>query len=102
VLDTPGLRQVGMFDAESGLDGTFDDIRALADRCRFARCAHDHEPGCAVLAAIEAGDLAPRRLASWRKLKRELSYEMRRRDARVSKAEVFRHRRAERRRRARP
>jgi ribosome biogenesis GTPase len=55
-----------------------------------------------VLAAIEAGDLPPRRLASWRKLKRELAYELRRRDYRVAKAEVARWRRAERRGRARP
>jgi ribosome biogenesis GTPase len=110
VLDTPGLRQVGMFDTSFGIGSTlsgglecaFDDIRALAVFCRFHPCAHDHEPECAVLAAVEAGELAPRRLASWRKLKRELSYEMRRRDHRISQAEVFRHRRAERRRRARP
>jgi ribosome biogenesis GTPase len=102
VLDTPGLRQVGMFSSESGLDEAFDDIRALAVFCRFHPCAHDHEPECAVLAAVDSGELSPRRLASWRKLKRELSYAMRRRDYRVTKADVFQHRRAERRRRARP
>jgi ribosome biogenesis GTPase len=102
ILDTPGLRLVGMYDAAAGLDGAFDDIAALAARCRFAGCAHVSEPGCAVLAAIESGDLPPRRLASWRKLKRELAYELRRRDYRVSRAEAARWRRAERQRRARP
>jgi ribosome biogenesis GTPase len=102
VLDTPGLRQVGMYDASAGLDLAFDDIAALAARCRFAGCGHVSEPGCAVLAAIAAGDLAPRRLASWRKLKRELAYELRRRDARVAAAGRARARRVERARRARP
>jgi ribosome biogenesis GTPase len=116
ILDTPGVRLVGMYGAASGwseaepavkrpslessaavgLDVAFDDIAALAARCRFAGCGHVSEPGCAVLAAIEAGDLQPRRLASWRKLKRELSYELRRRDYRVAKAEVARWRRTER------
>jgi ribosome biogenesis GTPase len=106
VIDTPGLRQVGMFDTgqgsglESGLESAFDDIAGLAVYCRFAGCAHASEPGCAVLAAVESGEIAPRRLASWRKLKRELSYELRRRDARVAKAEAARWRRAERRGRA--
>jgi ribosome biogenesis GTPase len=102
VLDTPGLRQVGLFDAADGLDGAFDEITALAEQCRFTRCSHEHEPGCAVLAAVESGALSPRRLASWRKLKRELSFATRRREARVTKAEIFRHRRSEQRRRARP
>jgi ribosome biogenesis GTPase len=102
VLDTPGVRLVGMYDADVGLNTAFDDVAALAARCRFAGCAHTSEPGCAVLAAIESGDLPPRRLASWRKLKRELSYELRRRDSRVAKAEAARWRRAERRGRTRP
>jgi ribosome biogenesis GTPase / thiamine phosphate phosphatase len=102
ILDTPGVRLVGMFDASAGLDSAFDDIAALAAHCRFAGCGHVSEPGCAVLAAIESGDLPPRRLASWRKLKRELGYELRRRDARVGRAEAARWRRAERRGRARP
>ena len=102
VLDTPGLRLVGMYDAVAGLDGAFDDIAEFAMRCRFAGCAHVSEPGCAVLAAIASGDLPPRRLASWRKLKRELAYELRRSDYRVAKAEAARWRRAEQRGRARP
>jgi ribosome biogenesis GTPase len=102
ILDTPGLRLVGMYDAAAGLDGAFDDIAAFATHCRFAGCGHVSEPGCAVLAAIETGDLPHRRLASWRKLKRELAYELRRSDARVGRAEAARWRRIERRGRARP
>lgn len=103
ILDTPGLRLVGMYDAAAGLDGAFDDIAAFAAGCRFAGCAHISEPGCAVLAAIESGDLPPRRLASWRKLKRELAYELRRQDRRSAGSERgwFWYR-DERRRRARP
>jgi ribosome biogenesis GTPase len=103
ILDTPGVRLVGLSEeAATGFDVAFDDIAALAARCRFAGCGHVSEPGCAVLAAIEAGDLPPRRLASWRKLKRELGYELRRRDYRVARVEAARWRRAERRGRARP
>jgi ribosome biogenesis GTPase / thiamine phosphate phosphatase len=83
VLDTPGLRAVGLLDAESGLDRTFTDVAELAAACRFADCRHDSEPGCAVRAALESGSLAPRRLASWRRLQREIAYETRRRAARL-------------------
>jgi ribosome biogenesis GTPase len=71
VLDTPGVRQVGLFDAASGLDRAFADVTALAERCRFHDCRHETEPGCAVRVAVEDGELAPRRLASWRKLQKE-------------------------------
>src|SRR5487761_1462923 len=71
VIDTPGLRGLGMWLDEGGLDAAFADIAALAADCRFSDCRHDTEPGCAVTAAIEAGSLAARRLASYRKLERE-------------------------------
>jgi ribosome biogenesis GTPase / thiamine phosphate phosphatase len=83
VLDTPGLRAVGLLDAESGLDRAFADIEELAAACRFGDCRHEQEPGCAVREALDAGLLPPRRLASWRKLQREVAYEMRRRDLRL-------------------
>jgi ribosome biogenesis GTPase / thiamine phosphate phosphatase len=79
VLDTPGLRAVGLLDAEAGLDRAFPDIDDLAATCRFGDCTHDGEPGCAVRVALDDGVLAPRRLASWRKLQRENAYETRRR-----------------------
>jgi ribosome biogenesis GTPase len=83
VLDTPGIRAVGLLDAEEGLDRAFADVADLAATCRFADCRHEGEPGCAVRAALEAGDLAPRRYESWQRLQREIAYEMRRKDARL-------------------
>jgi ribosome biogenesis GTPase len=72
VLDTPGMRELGLVEADAGLDETFEDIDALANECRFADCLHDTEPGCAVRAAIDDGRLDPGRLASLHKLDREL------------------------------
>ncbi|GAA4684148.1 ribosome small subunit-dependent GTPase A [Phytohabitans rumicis] len=83
VLDTPGMRAVGLLDAEEGLGRAFADVADLAAACRFADCRHDDEPGCAVRAALESGDLPPRRLESWRKLQRENAFEKRRREARL-------------------
>ncbi|MGW2631712.1 ribosome small subunit-dependent GTPase A [Streptomyces chattanoogensis] len=71
LIDTPGLRGVGMWDAEAGLARTFSDVETLAGDCRFHDCAHETEPGCAVLAAVASGELAERRLESYRKLQRE-------------------------------
>jgi ribosome biogenesis GTPase / thiamine phosphate phosphatase len=87
VLDTPGIRAVGLLDAAAGLDHAFADVAALAAACRFADCGHDREPGCAVRAALESGDLAPRRWESWQKLHREVAFEMRRKDARLAAEE---------------
>ncbi|WP_438272761.1 ribosome small subunit-dependent GTPase A [Streptomyces sclerotialus] len=83
LIDTPGLRGVGMWDAEGGLARTFTDVEELADGCRFHDCAHTTEPGCAVLAAVDAGELAERRLDSYRKLLRENQYLAARTDARL-------------------
>ncbi len=72
VIDTPGLRELQLAERSAGFDETFADVDDLAAGCRFSDCAHEAEPGCAVLAAVEAGALPPDRLASWRKLQREL------------------------------
>jgi len=93
VLDTPGVRAVGLLDAGTGLDVAFSDVVELAAACRFADCAHDGEPGCAVRAALETGELTRPRWESWRKLQREVAYETRRRDARLA-AERAKARRA--------
>ncbi|WP_320066968.1 ribosome small subunit-dependent GTPase A [Micromonospora sp. RTGN7] len=82
VLDTPGVRAVGLFDGATGLDRAFADIAELADGCRYADCAHDAEPGCAVRDALAAGELTARRYDSWRRLGREVTFETRRREAR--------------------
>ena len=72
LIDTPGLREVGLWDAPRGVDRTFPEITAVIGQCRFADCAHRAEPGCAVLAALADGRITEERLASWRKLRREL------------------------------
>jgi ribosome biogenesis GTPase len=72
VIDTPGLRELQLGDGAAGFDTAFSDVDELAAGCRFNDCAHAGEPGCAVLAAVDAGTLAPERLESWRKLQREL------------------------------
>ncbi|HEU4674170.1 MAG TPA: ribosome small subunit-dependent GTPase A, partial [Candidatus Limnocylindrales bacterium] len=72
LLDTPGMRAIELWDDGTGLEAAFDDIADLAASCRFADCRHEHEPGCAVRAAVAEGRLAPERLASHRKLAREV------------------------------
>ncbi|RRJ97404.1 ribosome small subunit-dependent GTPase A [Opitutaceae bacterium TAV4] len=71
VIDTPGMRELQLWDADDGVEEAFADIAALAVRCRFGRCHHRNEPGCAVRAAVESGALAAERLESYRKLKAE-------------------------------
>jgi ribosome biogenesis GTPase len=93
VLDTPGIRGVGLLDTADGLDRAFADIAELASYCRFGDCRHLHEPGCAVVAALADGSLAERRLASWRKLKREIEVESARQAARPAAAAGHRRRR---------
>ena len=74
VIDTPGMRELGMWAAETGLSASFADIEALAAECRFRDCTHTSEPGCAVRKAIEKGELSEERLLSYRKLEAENSY----------------------------
>jgi ribosome biogenesis GTPase / thiamine phosphate phosphatase len=89
VIDTPGLRELQLWDVGSaGLEATFADVEELAADCRFADCSHVHEPGCAVLGAVESGELPQERLASWRKLQRELLAIAMRHDAVLRKEEV--------------
>lgn len=68
ILDTPGMRELQLTDAASGIEDLFSDIRDLSDRCRFKNCQHETEPGCAVLNAVETGEVDLDRLARWRKL----------------------------------
>lgn len=68
LMDTPGMRELRLTDVKSGLDDLFADILISAEECRFNDCRHESEPGCAVLAAVEAGTLDARRLKRWRKL----------------------------------
>jgi ribosome biogenesis GTPase len=73
ILDTPGIREVGLIDADEGLSAVFDDIERLAQDCRFNDCGHTNEPGCAVRAALESGALDPMRWAHFKKLGQELA-----------------------------
>lgn len=83
VIDTPGLRAVGLWEADAGIDRVFADLELLAQDCKFGDCRHHTEPGCAVLAAVESGALPERRLGSWRKLQREMAWIAGRVDARL-------------------
>jgi ribosome biogenesis GTPase len=74
VIDTPGLRELQLWEGENGIEDAFADITALAAGCRFSDCRHDAEPGCAVRAAIEAGEFDAARLESHRKLQRETEH----------------------------
>jgi ribosome biogenesis GTPase len=80
LLDTPGMRELQLWDAEPGLDGTFADIMIAAEECFYRDCHHQGEPRCAVQAAVVEGRLDVERLASYQKMQRELAYLERRQD----------------------
>lgn len=86
-LDTPGMRELRLWESEDGLDAAFDDVTSVAAGCRFSDCNHETEPGCAVREA-----LAPVRFASWRKLQNELEHLARKQGARLQ-AEARKERR---------
>lgn len=71
VIDTPGMRELGLWRSEEGLQGAFADVAAIAGTCKFRDCGHAQEPGCALQAAVTAGALAPERAASFVKLQQE-------------------------------
>ncbi|MFJ9350831.1 ribosome small subunit-dependent GTPase A [Streptomyces sp. NPDC101237] len=83
LIDTPGLRGVGLFDAGNGVGQVFSEIEELAADCRFSDCGHESEPGCAVLRAVQTGELPVRRLESYRKLMRENQWIVAKTDARL-------------------
>lgn len=74
VIDTPGMRELGLWESEEGLEKSFSDIEALEARCRFRNCGHTNEPGCAVRAALAQGELSEARWLSYQKLKTESRY----------------------------
>jgi len=74
LIDTPGMRELGVVDGPEGVDRTFEDIRALAESCRFGDCRHQDEPGCAVRAALESGELDPEKLENYEKILREAAH----------------------------
>ena len=91
ILDTPGMRELGLVDAGAGVAAVFETVEAevvaLAEACRFRDCRHGREPGCAVQAALADGRLDPGRFEGWLKLQRELAHELRKEDPLARKAE---------------
>jgi ribosome biogenesis GTPase len=72
LIDSPGVRSLGLAGGDGGLETAFADVEAWTAGCRFSDCSHDTEPGCAVKAALDSGELDPGRLRSWQKLRREV------------------------------
>lgn len=83
LIDTPGMRAIELWESEEGFQQSFADVEELALACKFTDCSHHQEPGCAVQAAILAGDLDHSRLKSYLKLKKELEYIARKKDKRA-------------------
>jgi len=74
LIDTPGMREVGMVDAGVGINLTFDEIIELSQQCKFNDCTHEDEPGCKVQEAIDAGDLSPEEFENFKKLERQTAH----------------------------
>lgn len=80
LLDSPGMRELSVADADAGVAATFEDVETLIASCRFSDCGHHGEPGCAIGAALEEGELDASRWSSYQKLQRELAFEVRKDD----------------------
>ncbi len=93
LIDTPGMRELALWAGEEALSDAFPDVEALAAECRFGDCRHESEPGCAVRSAERDGRLDSERLASWRKLQRELHWLAMKQDQRLRAAETARWKR---------
>jgi len=87
VIDTPGMRELRLWDGDDSARGLFDDIETLARDCRFTDCRHESEPGCAVRNALESGRLEAARLTNYRKMLRELAYQKAKQDRAARMAE---------------
>ena len=74
IIDTPGMRELGMWNAESGINKTFSDIESLSQMCKYSNCTHTNEPGCRILEAIEKGELQKERFEQYLKLQKESQY----------------------------
>lgn len=78
LLDTPGMRELALWEADEGVRATFGEVEAIAANCRFRDCKHEGEPGCAIAAALADGTLSADRFAAWQKLRAELAGQTRR------------------------
>lgn len=74
VIDNPGMREVGVADADMGIENLFEDINVLAEKCKYADCTHIHEPGCEILSALERGELDEKKYSNYISLKKEAEY----------------------------
>ncbi len=101
LIDTPGMRELQLWDSGDGLAGSFTDLEARAAGCRFRDCRHRQEPGCAVREAVTSGELSPGRLESYLKLQAEQAYQARQFDQRALLDEKRRSKRRPRRSRRR-
>jgi ribosome biogenesis GTPase len=86
-LDTPGLRELQLWEADDGVQMAFEEIEVRASQCRFRDCAHQHEPGCAVREALADGTLDEKRFESYEKLKREMQRLVLKQDGRAARLE---------------
>lgn len=89
VIDTPGMRELGMWNSDAGIDETFSDVEELFSQCRFSNCTHTCEPGCAVISALDGGTLSYDRWNSYQKLKAENSYSANQNDYMQTKKAKF-------------
>ncbi len=87
LIDTPGMRELQLWESPDGLSETFSEIEELASSCKYRDCGHHDEPGCAVIGAIREGQLSPERLTSYHKLQKELAYLERKSDKRAQTEE---------------
>jgi ribosome biogenesis GTPase len=87
MIDTPGMRELQLWEGDEGLQEAFEDIEMLASQCYFKDCQHGSEPGCAVKKALEEGRLDPGRYRNYQKLKKELAYMARKEDQKAQLAE---------------
>lgn len=87
MIDTPGMRELQLWEADEGFRDAFSDIEELAETCQFRDCQHEREPGCAVRESLATGELAAERFANYQKLQRELAYLARKEDLRAQLAE---------------
>jgi ribosome biogenesis GTPase / thiamine phosphate phosphatase len=87
LIDTPGMRELQLWEGDSSLSQSFQDVESLAEECRFRDCTHKKEPGCAVQAAIDSGELDVSRYNSYVKLQREMAFFARKEDQRLALAE---------------
>lgn len=87
LIDTPGMRELQLWEGDNSLSHSFQDVEGFAEKCRFRDCTHHNEPGCGVQAAIETGELNKERYSSYLKLQRELAYFARKEDQKLALAE---------------